>query len=174
MSIKEEIVYAVLKGTWLSPIYVAMGTDGLVAVKLGGQEATFRDWIQQLTRARVICDQDALSPVLDQFREFLNGERLKFDLPIDWSNLSPFQRAVLQATSEVPPGSVVSYREIAHQIGKPGAARAVGQALSRNPMPLVIPCHRVLAIDGSLRGYGGKGGVKTKRALLELEGAQLP
>ena len=108
MSIKEEIVYAVLKGTWISPIYVAMGTDGLVAVKLGGQEATFRDWIQQLTRFRFICDQDTLNPVLDQFREFLNGERLKFDLPIDWSNLSPFQRAVLQATTEVPPGRVVS------------------------------------------------------------------
>ena len=174
MIIKDKILYAILEGTWLSPIYVALGADGLVAVKLGGQEATFRARIEQFTQVRVICDQDALRPVLDQLCEFLNGERLKFDLPIDWSNLSSFQRAVLQATSEVSPGSVVSYREIAHQIGKPGAARAVGQALSHNPMPVVIPCHRVLAVDGSLRGYGGKGGVKTKRALLKLEGVHLP
>ena len=174
MNIKDEITYAILEGTWLSPIYVAMSADGLVAVELGGQEAAFQARIKQFTRARVTCDQDALSPVLDQLREFLNGERLKFDLPIDWSNLSSFQRAVLHATSEVPPGHIVSYGEIANQIGKPGAARAVGQALSRNPMPLIIPCHRVVAVDGSLRGYGGMGGVKTKRALLKLEGVHLP
>ena len=151
-----------------------MGADGLVVVELGGQKATFRARIEQFAQARVICDQDALRPVLDQLREFLNGKRLKFDRLIDWSNLSSFQRAVLQATSEVPPGSVVSYREIAHQIGKPGAVRAFGQALSHNPMPLTIPCHRVLAVDGPLRGYGGKGGVKTKRDLLELESVHPP
>ncbi|MEE8568161.1 MAG: hypothetical protein V3S81_06085, partial [Anaerolineales bacterium] len=72
MNIKDKIVYAILEGTWLSPIYVAMGADGLVAVELGGQEAPFRARIEQFTQVRVSCDQDALRPVLDQLREFLN------------------------------------------------------------------------------------------------------
>jgi methylated-DNA-[protein]-cysteine S-methyltransferase len=78
---------------------------------------------------------------------------------------------VLKATLTVPAGRVATYHQIAQQIGRPRAARAVGRALATNPIPLVIPCHRVIASDGSLTGYGGKGGIATKARLLKMEGA---
>ncbi len=80
---------------------------------------------------------------------------------------------MLEALQEVPEGDYVTYRELAERIGRPDASRAVGQALGRNPIPILIPCHRVIATDGSLGGYSGAGGVETKRALLEFEGADL-
>ncbi len=87
------------------------------------------------------------------------------------SALTPFQKAVLSAISQVPAGETTSYGGLARRIGKPGAARAVGRALGSNPIPIIIPCHRALAADGSLGGYSGRGGVQTKQALLALEGA---
>jgi methylated-DNA-[protein]-cysteine S-methyltransferase len=87
--------------------------------------------------------------------------------------LTTFQRKVLLTVAEVPRGEFTTYAELAKRIGQPKAARAVGQALGSNPMPLVLPCHRVLASDGSMGGYSGRGGVKTKEKLLRLEGARL-
>ena len=107
---------------------------------------------------------------LTHLREYLLGERRFFPLPIAWDSLPPFQRAVLRATFAIPYGEVRTYGEIATLIGRPGAARAVGRALATNPMPIVIPCHRVVGHDGSLRGYGGPGGLMTKAWLLRLEG----
>ncbi len=78
---------------------------------------------------------------------------------------------VLREICKVPPGAVATYGEIARRLGRPRAARAVGQALARNPIPLIIPCHRVVAADGQLRGYSGGAGLKTKAQLLALEGA---
>lgn len=167
------VVYGVIEGTWLSPVYLAMGSDGLVMIELGGSEKEFISSIKHLAEAPARRDREATRTSTDQIRAYLKGERQAIDLPIDWSILSTFQRVVLQVTCNVPFGSVTTYGAIAQQIGKPDAARAVGQALSHNPIPLAIPCHRVLAIDGSLRGYGGAGGLKTKQALLELEGASL-
>lgn len=92
---------------------------------------------------------------------------------MDLTSLTDFQRRVLLTTQQVPRGKVTTYGEIACQIGQPRASQAVGQALGRNPVPLVIPCHRVLASDGSLGGYSGGGGVKTKAQLLQLEGVRL-
>ena len=89
---------------------------------------------------------------------------------MDLSAITDFQRQVLLAACQIPRGQVVTYTDIARRIGRPKAARAVGQALSRNPVPIVVPCHRVLAADGSLRGYTGGGGLHTKRQLLTLEG----
>ncbi|NIL95766.1 MAG: methylated-DNA--[protein]-cysteine S-methyltransferase, partial [Planctomycetales bacterium] len=100
---------------------------------------------------------------------YLEGSRLTFDLPLDLRRVTDFQRQVLQAAAGVPRGQVTTYGEIARQIGKPNAARAVGQALGRNPVPIVIPCHRVIAADGSLRGYSGGGGIRSKAKLLQLE-----
>lgn len=115
-------------------------------------------------------DQVAAAPILDQLAEYFSGERKAFDIPIDLSGLTPFQRDVLHATQAIPYGEVCSYGDVAAAIGKPGAARAVGRALGQNPIGVVIPCHRVVASDGSLHGYSGAGGVETKRFLLELEG----
>jgi len=83
----------------------------------------------------------------------------------------PFERAVLQALRRIPPGQVRTYGEIARTLGKPSAARAVGTACARNPLPLLIPCHRVVRSDGKLGGYSLRGGVALKRQLLEAEGA---
>src|SRR5262249_57180128 len=80
-----------------------------------------------------------------------------FDLRIDFRNVSPFLRRVLAAAASVPPGQVVSYGEIARSIGQPRSSRAVGQALRRNPMPIILPCHRVIAAGGKIGGYGGGG-----------------
>ena len=99
-------------------------------------------------------------------------DRFVFDLPIDWRLSRGFRRVVLQSLhAEVPYGHVVSYRELAERVGHPGASRAVGTAMATNPVPIVVPCHRVLRTGGALGGYGG--GLDMKRALLALEGATL-
>ena len=89
--------------------------------------------------------------------------------PSYWPRGTAFQQAVWDALREIPPGSTQTYGETAAQLGRPSAYRAVAQACARNPVPIVVPCHRVLASDGTLGGYGG--GLDIKRALLELEGA---
>jgi methylated-DNA-[protein]-cysteine S-methyltransferase len=109
-----------------------------------------------------------------QVREYLDGKRTKFDLPLDMTTMTDFQRQVLSAALKIPRGKWLTYGEVAKAIGRPQASRAVGQALGHNPVPIVIPCHRVLGSDGSLHGYSGGGGIQTKAWLLQLEGAQLP
>ncbi len=92
-----------------------------------------------------------------------------FDLPLDWSLISGFNREVLRALAAgVPFGSVVGYGDLAGRVGQPGAAQAVGTAMGANPLPVVVPCHRVVGSDGGIGGFGG--GVETKRRLLALEG----
>ena len=90
-------------------------------------------------------------------------------MSIDWSVLTPFQERALRATYDIPYGRVKTYGEIAQLLGNPRAARAVGRAEATNPMPLVIPCHRVIGSDGGLHGYGAGEGLATKAWLLELE-----
>jgi methylated-DNA-[protein]-cysteine S-methyltransferase len=101
--------------------------------------------------------------------DYWRGPRRRFDLPIDLGGVSPFQRRVLRAARRIPAGRVLSYGDLARRIGQPRACRAVGQALGRNPVPIVIPCHRVVAGAGRLGGYVG--GVARKRKLLAIEGA---
>jgi methylated-DNA-[protein]-cysteine S-methyltransferase len=89
---------------------------------------------------------------------------------IDWSKYSPFQQKVYKVTMQIPAGKVMTYGQVARAIGKPGAARAVGTALSKNQDVPVIPCHRVIASDGRMGGYSGKGGINGKLKLLKKEG----
>jgi methylated-DNA-[protein]-cysteine S-methyltransferase len=114
-----------------------------------------------------------VAEMADQLRDYLKGQRREFTIPIDWSVLRPFQQSALQATFAIPFGETRTYGELAHQIGHPRAARAVGRAEATNPMPLIIPCHRVVGADGKLHGYGGGEGLPTKEWLLKLEGAVL-
>ena len=104
--------------------------------------------------------------VARQLDEYFAGDRHAFDLVLKPTG-TPFQLAVLDALLEIPYGETVSYRDIAERIGHPSAVRAVGAANGRNPLPIVIPCHRVVGSDGSLTGFGG--GIETKAALLRLE-----
>ena len=92
-------------------------------------------------------------------------------LDILLENVSPFHRKVYKALCKIPAGKTITYAELAKRAGSPGAARAVGTAMAKNPFPIVIPCHRVVAGNGKLGGYSGRGGVATKKALLALEGA---
>jgi methylated-DNA-[protein]-cysteine S-methyltransferase len=102
----------------------------------------------------------------------LEGERPDLrDVALDERPLDDFRRRVYAATRAIGPGQTATYGEIARAIGAPGAARAVGAALGQNPYPIVVPCHRVLAADGSLHGFSAPGGIRTKRRMLEIEGA---
>jgi methylated-DNA-[protein]-cysteine S-methyltransferase len=102
----------------------------------------------------------------------LRGERRDLRaIVLDERGIDGFRSRVYAATREIGPGETASYGEIATAIGAPGAAREVGAALGRNPFPIVVPCHRVLASDGALRGFSAPGGVATKRRMLEIEGA---
>jgi methylated-DNA-[protein]-cysteine S-methyltransferase len=104
--------------------------------------------------------------------EYFTGRRHEFELALDWTLVGPFGRRVLGVTAEIPYGGVLSYAEVAADAGSPRGSRAAGNALGSNPMPIVVPCHRVLRTGGALGGYGG--GVERKRWLLELEGALTP
>ena len=106
-----------------------------------------------------------------ELREYAEGRGRSFSVALDLAALKPFQRAVLAAIRNIPFGETRTYGWVAREIGNPKAARAVGQALHTNPIPIIIPCHRVIASDGSLGGYGG--GVPMKQKLLKLEGAML-
>ena len=104
-----------------------------------------------------------------QLRDYFSGRRRSFDLPLDPQG-TEFQRRVWKALSEIPYGETRSYRDIAAAVGLPRAVRAVGAANGRNPLPVVVPCHRVIGVDGKLVGYAG--GLRLKKLLLELEASQ--
>ncbi len=110
----------------------------------------------------------AVAPVRDQLQEYFAHERTNFTLPVDLFGVTPFTRSVLEATVAVPFGEVRTYQAIAGAIGKPTASRAVGNALGRNPVPVIVPCHRVVRADGSMGWYTG--GPHIKEHLLEIEG----
>lgn len=116
-------------------------------------------------------DAAALAPTMVQVRAYFARERLDFDLPLDLSDRTPFQRKVLLAVKAVSPGTTQTYQQVAQTIGQPQAYRAVGAANGSNPLPLVIPCHRLVGSDGKLHGYGSGQGLTTKRWLLEFENA---
>lgn len=154
----------------VGPIWVAFSPRGLIGVHMkeneGDVRARYSDW-------KIREDAQRTGLVLDQLWAYFRGEGEAFDVVIDWSALASFQRQVLQLVYEVPYGQTTTYQDIAVQLGNPGASRAVGRANATNPMPLIVPCHRVLGTDGKLHGYGGPGGVETKAWLLALEGSRL-
>lgn len=168
------VYYGSTPRTSIGTIFVAVSERGLVALDFGVDERTFVERVRIRSRGDVIRSQARAEETLRQVREYLAAKRARFDLPLDLGGTSEFQRKVLLAAAQIPRGQYRTYYQVAQAIGKPRAARAVGQALGHNPVPLVIPCHRVLGSDGSLHGYSGGGGLKTKAWLLRLEGVQLP
>ncbi len=165
----EGIVYfSYLDDQRVGKLFVGMTDHGLVSLQFVDTEDEFRTRIEQ---RRIVYAPEKLEEATQQVGEYLRGERKAFQLPVDLRSMTPFQQAVLNEVSKVPRGEVVTYGDLAIRIGKPRAARAVGQALGSNPVPIVVPCHRVIASDGSLGGYSGRRGIKTKEALLALEGA---
>jgi methylated-DNA-[protein]-cysteine S-methyltransferase len=130
-------------------------------------------WCRRLPASAFACPTPFpawLDRTVAMLRLYCEGRVVHFRrVPIDWSGFRPFQRLVLKACRSIPFGKTVSYQELAQQIGRPRAVRAVARALATNPLPIVIPCHRVVRKNGNLGGYSAPGGVALKRRLLQME-----
>jgi methylated-DNA-[protein]-cysteine S-methyltransferase len=155
----------------LGVIIVGATRDGLVRVGLPAQdEDTVLEQLAERISPRVLhASRDSLTQTRRELDEYFGGSRQTFGVPLDWRLSSGFRREVLRATAEIPYGHTASYRDVATRAGSPNAVRAAGTALATNPLPIVVPCHRVLRTGGGLGGYGG--GPQAKAALLHLEGA---
>jgi methylated-DNA-[protein]-cysteine S-methyltransferase len=167
-----DIDYAPVESPF-GTLYAASTRRGLV--RLTFPEEPLDEFLERLARKlspRIIAAPAALDPVQRELDEYFSGRRRTFDLTLDWALITPFARRVLRKTAAIPYGGHLSYAEVAAEAGSPRGARAAGNALGSNPIPIVIPCHRVLHSSGGLGGYGG--GLDRKRYLLELEGALTP
>ncbi len=158
----------------LGELWMAFSDRGLVAVEFGVGRQAFEASVRKQIGTPAECASSGgvarVDEALCELAEYLEGQRRQFTFPIDWSILrSNFQRTALQIVAAIAYGETRTYGDIAAQMGCPQAPRAVGRANAANPMPLVIPCHRVIGSDGKLHGYGGWGGLKTKQWLLDLE-----
>jgi len=155
-----------LVATPVGELFVAATERGLcrISYSLEGQDEA----VARLFGTRVL--RAPLDEVRRELDEYFEGRRRDFDLPIDL-RVAPFHEEVLHELARVPYGRVDTYGALAARVGRPRAARAVGTVMNRNPIPIVLPCHRIVGANGSLTGYGG--GLHVKRALLELEGATL-
>jgi len=134
--------------------------DGPARRANAGQEGEVPDWVRDVA-VRV---QAHLAGTLQDFSQ----------VPLDIEQVTPFYRAVYEASRKIPSGKTVTYGELAKVVGRPAAARAVGQALSRNPILLIVPCHRIVGSTGNAVGFSAPGGVQTKARMLALEGARVP
>lgn len=170
---RQQVVWAVV-GTDIGPLLLAATHEGLVNVVFHATEPVREKAVERLaSRLGAEPVEAPGSPLLTeakaQFEAYFAGKRHDFELPLDWSLISGFNRQVLrELASGVPYGTVVGYGDLAGRVGQPGAAQAVGAAMGANPLPVVVPCHRVVESDGGLGGFGG--GLETKRKLLALEG----
>jgi methylated-DNA-[protein]-cysteine S-methyltransferase len=169
-TIDSPIYIGEMNGTPVGDLRLAASDLGLVAVEWADSQLHFDTYLQRLKRP-IQLDARKIKPYVKEISEYFEGKRHTFTIPIDWTLLRPFQRESLQAVFRVPYGETRTYLEIACEINRPTACRAVGRANATNPMPLVIPCHRLIGSDGKLHGYGGGEGLKTKEWLLRMEGA---
>jgi len=167
------IWYDALRDSAVGPLLVAVSDRGVVAVEFGTDEAEFVRELEARHGVTALRSMDRVRETMSQILQYLSGDRRTFELEVDLRDSTEFQRNVLESAVAVPAGFVATYGEIAARIGKPQSARAVGQALARNPIPIIVPCHRVVSVNGSLTGYSGAGGIETKAHLLRLEGATI-
>lgn len=148
-------------------IWLASAAEGLCGLLLRGSRGVLEMRVRaRMGDLRFQVDHLANSEPVQQLKEYFRGERKQFQLPLDLRG-TPFQRKVWNALQEIPYGETRAYAEIAVVVGNPRAVRAVGHANGRNPIPIIVPCHRVIRTNGSLGGYGG--GLDVKESLLALE-----
>ncbi|HEX2196875.1 MAG TPA: methylated-DNA--[protein]-cysteine S-methyltransferase [Actinomycetota bacterium] len=153
----------------IGTLVVATTDKGLVRVGFPTEtEGVVLDELARRLSPRVVKAPRKVASVARELDEYFAGRRKRFDVPLDWALVGPYARKVLRATAAIPFGKVSTYREVARKAGNPAASRAAGNALGSNPIPVVVPCHRVLRTNGSLGGYGG--GLDVKEHLLRLEG----
>lgn len=154
----------------LGPLLVAASPKGLVRVSYTdslGPDPVIEELAERVS-PRVLEAPARLDPVRRELDEYFAGRRTEFATPIDWSHLAGFTRKVLRATARIGFGETSTYAGVASRAGSPRAMRAAGNALGANPMPVIVPCHRVLRTGGALGGYTG--GIERKEYLLRLEG----
>ena len=167
----EPLGYALMDDTPVGLLGLAAGVAGLRRLSyVRGED----DFLRQLLEAfpdRPVEPSAALDAVRRELDRYFAGRRLTFETKVDLTDVTPFQRRVLQETAKVPPGRFATYTQVATRAGRPHAARAAGNALHDNPVAIIVPCHRVLRGDGSLGGYAG--GLAVKEWLLRHEGALL-
>lgn len=158
----------------LGSLWVAATKKGVCALTYACPEEEF---VERLAKRglRGVRSPEELQPFVTELKEYFTGQRTEFGVPLDLTGMGDFQRDVLLSVQSVPGGETVSYGELAHRIGHPGAARAVGNALATNPIPVLLPCHRVVRKDGAIGEYALRtldsvDGRAMKRALLKIEG----
>lgn len=153
----------------LGTILVGATEAGIVRIGLPaeGEEEVFEELARRVSARVLVAPREAATRARRQLDEYFAGTRRAFDVPLDWRLTAGFRREVLRATARIPYGEIASYRQVATEAGNPAAVRAAGTALALNPLPIVVPCHRVLRTDGSLGGY--RGGSDAKARLLALE-----
>jgi len=152
----------------LGPLWIAVGPRGVVNIHYGVTPDPRE--LARITRAYgpgVLPDRRSCDRVLTELDQYFAGRRKRFDVEVDLAPLTPFQQRILMATARVPYGELTTYKVVARQAGNEQASRAAGAALGANPIPIVVPCHRIVAADGTLGGYAG--GLVAKRRLLALE-----
>lgn len=165
----RKIYYDILKSKRLGNVLLASTEVGLLRVHFPLVHKQPTELLRKMVPgAEVVRDKAKLTSVTRQVKEYLQGKRRTFKLTLDLGSQTAFRRRVLRRAAEIPYGDTTTYGALAKRCGCPGGARAIGQAMANNPIPIIIPCHRVLVSDGGLGGYSG--GLKYKKMLLRLEG----
>jgi methylated-DNA-[protein]-cysteine S-methyltransferase len=160
-----------LVDTPLGTLLVAATDRGVCRIAYDAEPDLEVERLAKVFGVRVLRSAKPVDPARRELDEYFDGRRRAFDLPIDVGLTADFNRRVLHELARVPYGEVVTYGQLAARAERPRAARAVGTVMNRNPIPIVLPCHRVIGANGSLTGYGG--GLERKEMLLRLEGAIL-
>lgn len=166
-----DVAYDVVEDTPVGPLLVGLSDRGLCRVTFDPEPDLELERLARAFGPRVLRSPSALDRARRELDEYFAGRRHAFDLEIDLRPVPEFHRRVLHELSHVEYGHTTTYGALAAQVGSPKAARAVGTVMNRNPLPIVLPCHRVVGASGSLVGYGG--GLDRKEWLLRLEGALL-
>jgi methylated-DNA-[protein]-cysteine S-methyltransferase len=162
-----DVAYATLDSP-VGTLLLAATPAGLVSVAYDAESGLER--LAAGISPRILAAPRRLDPARRELDEYFAGRRREFDLSLDWQLVRGFSRRVLEATARVPFGGLASYREMATAAGSPRAVRAAGNALGHNPLPIVVPCHRIVRTGGALGGYTG--GLERKRTLLAIEGRE--
>lgn len=155
-------------------IFVAASEKGVIAVSIGQSDRLQFAHELEVRRGAQATDGDSwVRTILNRLNAYFQKADDLAQIPVDYRQLTAFQKEVYEQTRQIPIGSIGTYGRIAAKLNNPRSARAVGQALARNPIPIIIPCHRVVGKLGNLQGYSLIGGLQTKRLLLKLEGVML-
>jgi methylated-DNA-[protein]-cysteine S-methyltransferase len=164
-----DVAYASVDSP-LGPLVAAATRKGLACLHYGEDDEALQQLADKIS-PRLMHAPTQLDEVRRELDEYFEGKRKRFDFRVDWVLMGPFQQKVLKATYRIPFGEVATYRDVATKAGAPKGSRAAGNALGANPIPIVVPCHRVVRSGGALGGYTG--GLHRKEFLLELEGVEL-